>query len=130
MSQKVKSIQIIHLAIFAGTLLVYIFAGDLSLEKLGQMPKVDFFIAIPIAAIVLSNVLFRSQLKQIDPKADAENKMEIYQAASIIRWAVLEGAAFLILFLRPEYILFGFILIVYLGSLRPTEEKIRVQLAR
>ncbi|WP_281631402.1 MFS transporter [Flavobacterium luteolum] len=127
MNEKIKTLQIIHLAICAGTIIAYYIIGDLSLETL-HVPVIDtasiIYLAIPILAIVLSNILFKTQLKQIDPKLKLEDKMPIYQAASIMRWAVLEGAAFLILILKPDFILFGILILVYLIFLRPTTERI------
>ncbi|MBO9586985.1 MAG: MFS transporter [Flavobacterium sp.] len=127
MTEKIKTLQIIHLAICAGTIIAYFIVGDISLETL-HVPIIDsasvLYLVIPILAFVLSSILFKAQLKQIDPKLKLEDKLPIYQAASIMRWAVLEGAAFLILFLKPEFILFGILLIVYLIFLRPTEDRI------
>ena len=68
--------------------------------------------------------MFKSQLKQVESQANLEEKLPVYQTASIIRWAILEGAAFLILFIKPDLLIFGILLILYLVYLRPTEEKI------
>lgn len=133
MSQKIKTLQIIHLAVCAGTILVYFFLGELSIEKLKNIPSIDsssiVYVFIPVLAFVLSTFLFKSQLKQIDPKLRTEDKLPVYQTASIMRWAVLEGAAFLILFLKPDFILFGILIIIYLIFLRPTEERVNNELA-
>lgn len=127
MTEKIKTLQIIHLAICAGTILVYFFVGEISIETL-KIPKIDsssiIYALIPVFAFVLSTFLFKSQLKQIDPKLKLEDKLPIYQTASIMRWAVLEGAAFILLFLKLDFILFGFLIIIYLIFLRPTEDRI------
>ncbi|MTH16505.1 MFS transporter [Flavobacterium sp. LC2016-01] len=127
MSEKIKTLQIIHLAICAGTIIAYYIIGDLSIEKL-RIPSIDtssaVYILIPVLAFVLSSFLFKSQLKQINPKLKLEEKFPIYQTASILRWAVLEGAAFLILILKPDFILFGILILIYLIFLRPTAERI------
>ncbi|PBJ06832.1 MFS transporter [Flavobacterium sp. ACN6] len=97
MNEKIKTLQIIHLAICAGTILAYYFLGELSLEKL-SMPNIDsaslVYVFIPVLAFVFSSFLFRSQLKQIDPKLKVEEKLPFYQAASIMRWAVLKVQRF------------------------------------
>ncbi|MEG0851233.1 MFS transporter [Flavobacterium plurextorum] len=133
MTEKIKTLQIIHLAVCAGTILAYFLLGELSIEKLKNIPVIDsssiVYVFIPILAFVLSTFLFKSQLKQIDPKLKTEDKLPVYQTASIMRWAVLEGAAFLILFLKPDFILFGILIIIYLIFLRPTEERINNDLA-
>ena len=127
MTQKIKTLKLIHLAICAGMILAYIFAGQFSIEQLkGQEIDSDdlVYLAIPIAAFFLSNFMFKSQLRQVDSRASLEEKLPVYQTASIIRWAILEGAAFLILFMKPDLLIFGILLILYLVYLRPTEEKI------
>lgn len=127
MTEKIKTLQIIHLGVCAGTIVAYFIIGDISLETL-NIPSIDsnsiLYLIIPVLAFVLSSILFKAQLKQIDPKLKLEDKLPVYQTASIMRWAVLEGAAFLILILKPEFIIFGLLLIIYLIFLRPTEEKI------
>lgn len=127
MSDKIKTLQIIHLGVCAGTIVAYYILGDISIEKL-QIPAIDsssvIYVLIPVFAFVLSSFLFKSQLKQINPKLKLEEKFPIYQTASIMRWAVLEGAAFLILILKPDFILFGILILIYLIFLRPTAERI------
>ncbi|MNE18902.1 hypothetical protein D3C80_1119620 [compost metagenome] len=127
MTEKIKTLQIIHLGICVGTIIAYFIIGNISLETL-NIPTIDsnsiLYLVIPVLAFVLSSILFKAQLKQIDPKLKLEDKLPVYQTASIMRWAVLEGAAFLILLIKPEFILFGILLIAYLLYLRPTEERI------
>jgi hypothetical protein len=82
------------------------------------------YAVIPFFAILLSNFLFKSFLKKVDQDLSFEEKLPTYQTASVIRWGILEGAAFIILFLKPEFVLFGVLVIVYLVFLRPTEDKI------
>lgn len=127
MNEKIKVLQIIHLGICAGTIVAYLFVGDFSIEIL-NVPSIDssdlIYFAIPILALFLSNFLFKSQLKQADTKLKPEDNLPIYQTASIIRWSVLEAAALLILFLKQELLVLGILMIIYLVSLRPTEDKI------
>jgi hypothetical protein len=126
MTHKIKSLQMIHLAICIGMLVAYIFVGEITMDTF-KVPTIDssalIYLLIPVLAVFLSNFLFNSQLKQIDKKANVEDMLPIYQTASIIRWAVLEGGAFIILFAQPNLIVFGILLIVYLIILRPTQEK-------
>ncbi|MBB4804419.1 hypothetical protein HNP37_004511 [Flavobacterium nitrogenifigens] len=132
MTEKIKTLQIIHFAVCAGTIMAYFFVGEISLEKL-KIPSIStlsiIYTLVPILAYIISSFLFRSQIKQIDPKLKLEDKLPLYQAASIMRWAILEGAAFILLFLKPDYILFGILIIVYLIFLRPTEERIKNDLS-
>jgi hypothetical protein len=127
MNEKIKVLQIIHLGICAGTIVAYLFVGDFSVEIL-NVPSIDssdlIYFAIPILALFLSSFLFKSQLKQVNAKLKLEDNLPIYQTASIIRWSVLEAAALLILFLKTELLVLGILMIIYLVSLRPTEDKI------
>lgn len=127
MKEKIKTLQIIHLAICAGVIIVYLLLGRFSIDKL-KIDAIDsseiIYAAIPVLAFVLSNFLFKSQLKQIDPKAGLNDKLPVYQTASIIRWAILEGAAFMLLFLKPDFMILGILIIAYLVFLRPTEDRI------
>jgi len=128
-TEKLKTIKTIHLAICAGVIIAYFMIGDLSsLENL-KMPSIDkasvIYLLIPISSIFLSNFLYKSQVNNIDSKLKLEEKIPFYQTASIIRLAVLEGAAFLILFLKPDFLIFGILIIVYIIFLRPTETQFR-----
>lgn len=133
MNEKIKVLQIIHLAICAGTVMAYLFIAQLSLDNL-KIETTDssdlIYFAIPILAFFLSNFLFKSQLKQADPKLNPEDNLPIYQTASILRWAILEASALLILFLKQDLLLLGILIIVYLVFLRPTEDKMVSELSK
>ncbi|MCD0467863.1 MFS transporter [Flavobacterium sp. ENC] len=127
MKEKIKILQTVHLAICAGVSIAYFFVEEPSMAHL-KIPTIDassaIYLIIPIIALLVSNLMFKSQLKQVDPELKPGENLPIYQTASIIRWAILEGAAFVILFLKPDFLLAGILLIVYLISLRPTEERV------
>ncbi len=129
MAEKLKTIKIIHLAICAGMIIAYYFIGDFSSLENFIIPEIDsssmLYIIIPISFILLSHFLYKSQIKNIDSKLKVEEKIPLYQTASIIRLAFLEGAALLILFLKPDFILFGILIIAYMVSLRPTEHQFK-----
>ena len=133
MNQKLKTLQIIHLSICAGVILGYVILGDFSLEVL-QMPIVDsnsiIYAIIPLIAFVFSNFIFRSQINKIDAKVSFDEQFPLYQTASIVRWAILEGAAFVLLILKKDFILFGILLIVYLLLLFPSEFKVKSDLEK
>ena len=127
MNEKIKVLQIIHLAICAGTVIAYLFIGQLSIESL----KIEFidssdliYFAIPILAFFVSNFLFQSQLKHVDVKLKPEENLPIYQTASIIRWAILEASALFVLFLKQDLLILGILIIVHLVFLRPSENRV------
>ncbi|WP_336065906.1 MFS transporter [Mesoflavibacter sp. CH_XMU1404-2] len=107
----------------------YYFLGDLGNLTELTFPTVNsenyIYLFIPIAAFIISNLLFKHFISKIDNNLSVQQKLVSYQTASIIRWAILEGAAFLILLIYPEFLLFGILLIVYLALLIPTEARIK-----
>lgn len=133
MKEKIKALQTIHLAICGGVIIAYATIGKFSIETL-KIETIDsseiVYLLIPVMAFVLSNFLFKMQLKQVNPKQDLLEKLPVYQTASIIRWAILEGAAFVLLILKPDFMVLGILIIVYLLFLRPTEDKITVDFER
>lgn len=127
--QKLKTIKIIHLAIYLGLVCTYIFIGDiLSVGKL-KFPEVDsssiIYLLIPVIAIVASNVIYKIQVKKADPHLALEDKIPFYQTAMISRLIVLEAAAFVLLFIAPRFAIFGLLIITYMLFLNPTETKFR-----
>ena len=132
MQEKIKTLKIIHLALCAGLIMAYIIIGQItSLEAL-KLPVIDndsfVYLSFPITAFLASFGLFKFQLKKVNPKLTLEENLPVYQTACIMRWAIIEGAAFMLLILKKEFIVFGILLIVYLLLLHPTEEKIKKDL--
>lgn len=125
MNQKIKTLKIIHLALVAGVTFAYFLFGDfkniLNLEIDDSSLVYSF---IPALAYVLSNSVFRNMLNKIKEDTSDDEKFAVFQNASIIKWAILEAACFLILFLKPDFLLFGVILLFYLLLLAPKEHKI------
>jgi len=132
MEQKIKTIKIIHLAIVSGVILAYFFTGDFKQLTDFKFPEINsqnvIYLLLPLFAIFISNYLFRMQISKITQNDDVNAKFALYQTASLIRWAVIEAVAFIILFLKPEFTIFGILLIVYLLLIHPTEDKIKTEL--
>ena len=132
MEEKLKTIKIIHLALCAGLVMAYIFIGDLTSINFNLPPLSQsniIFVLIPVVAYILSNFMFKTQLKNADRKLKPEDNMAVYQTASLIRWAILEGAAFLILVLNKDFILFGVLIVLYLALIHPTAHRIHSDLS-
>lgn len=129
MKEKIKIIQTIHLALTLGVTLAYFLLAEIaSIEELFILPEINnsniYIGIIPIAAYIFSNILFKNLIRKVDKKLKTEANLGAYQTASLIRWAILEGAAFFIITNSPDFILFGAVLIIYLALLRPTENGI------
>lgn len=127
MKEKIKILKIIHLAICCSVVVAYIFFGKFSVAQfsteISSISNVPFLL-VPIIAVFASNFMFTRQVNEIDSRLSMEEKLPVYQSASIIRWAILEGAIFLILFMFPTILIFGVFLILYLISLHPSENKV------
>lgn len=132
MKQKITILRVIHLTICVSIIVLYVVLGNFSIELL-HFPSFgspsSYILIIPLFAYVLGNYLFKIQLKRVDRTKSLEDNLGIYQTASIIRLAILEGAAFIILLLAPEFLLFGIFIIVYMVYLTPTEQKIEADIA-
>lgn len=129
--EKLRTLKIIHLAILGGVILLYALIGDISMEifnipPLGT-PSMIYFM-IPFFALAIGNFLFHQQLKKADRKLSPNDNFGVYQTGSIIRWAILEAATFIILFLAPEYLIFGLFTILMLAFLRPSEARVKAAL--
>ncbi len=128
MQQQFKVFKIIHVALVIGLILVYIVLNNNSIDiKNLSFPKVNsedlIYVLIPLIAYFISQLLYKQLISKIDTTQDQQQILLNYQSANIVRWAIIEGAAFLILILKPEFILFGCILIIYIALLHPTEYK-------
>ena len=129
MTEKLKPIKIIHLGICAGVVIGYYIIGDINSVEDLKLPVIDtssiIYLLIPVFAVLISNFLYKSQIKKVDTDLILEEKIPFYQTASITRLAVLEGAAFMILIIKPDFILFGILIILYILFLRPTEAQFK-----
>ena len=124
MTEQLRVAKLIHLALLIGLLLAYFFLGDLDNVTPSSIDAESMvYVLIPLGAITASIILFKSLVGKIDPKLTIEEKVPHYQIALIVRWAILEGAAFVILFIKPDFILFCLIIIIYFMTLRPSQQK-------
>ncbi len=129
MEQHLKSLKILHFAFSAGATMAYLFVGDiLNIRAPKFEGEIMYYIFIPAIAVLASNFIFKNAISKIEAKKTISEKMSAYKTASIIRWAILEGAAFFILFVKPELVLFGVLLLLYLFLVKPTKEKIETEL--
>jgi hypothetical protein len=95
MKEKFRIFFTIYAFLLSGMILAFIFTGKVDWNNLlnitdGEIP----YLLIPVVAIVASELMFKSNMKQIDSKTDLNSRAGTYQTASLVRWAILEGAAF------------------------------------
>ena len=124
MYENFKPIKTIHLALCGGVILTYFFLGDSNTLDFLNVPKIDsstfIYLLIGFSAVFLGNMLYKQRLKAVDSKLKLEERIGPDMTASIVRWAILEGVAFLILFLKKEFLVVGLFLIVYMIFTRPS----------
>jgi len=129
MTEKLKTIKIIHLFLCAGVIAMYVFMGNLTQPETLKMPVIDnasmVYLVIPVLAFFMGNFMYKLQIKKVTSNTSLNDKFMIYQTASIIRWSIIEGLAFVLLFLQPNFIVFGFLMIIYLLFLRPSEDQFK-----
>lgn len=132
MNEKLKPFKIIHIGLCIGLSLAYVFIGNLTdLDNL-DLPDIEkdslIYLAIPIVALFLSNFLYKIKVKEINTSTSIDKNLATYQTACILRWAIVEGAAFILLFLKPDMILFGILLTVYLITLYPSIDRMEFEM--
>lgn len=76
-----------------------VFATALSItidwNNLFNIPEEQLlYLLVPVAAIIGSEVMFRVSMKKLELSEDENTRTGVYQTSNIIRWAILEGAAF------------------------------------
>lgn len=93
----------------------------------------DLFLAIvplgAIGSIFFGDLVFRKMTRNLPNNIDLRTKLARFQTASIIKYALLEGAALLgiVVFIHTQnliYLIMGVLVAFYLAILRPTKQKI------
>lgn len=128
------TLSIIHavltFSVFLFTIIVFMRVDNV---VLGSTDSESVFIyLVPIIAMISyfgSNYFFNKQLTSIVKSKSLKEKLMPYLQASIVRFAFLEGAAFLssVSFMINNnvfYLVISLLLILYLIKLRPTKKKV------
>ncbi|MFD2790375.1 hypothetical protein [Arenibacter sp. H213] len=127
-------LSLIHVAMLLGILIfgaiTYFQGGELITGFNGDGDI--FMYVVPLLAMVSyfgGDFMFNKVLTSMDAKSSLKQKLNQYSQASIIRFAVLEGASFIGLFAyrlnnNIFYLVISVVLILYLLKLRPTKDKI------
>lgn len=129
MQSPLKSLQIVHMALVTGVTMAYIVIGQInSLEffNISKLNNTSLLVVLGVVMVALiSNLIYNQVLMQISKTATNQEQFAKYQTANIIRLAILEGTALLILFLQNDVLFMGLLLIVYMILLRPTENRMK-----
>ena len=94
MKAKFRTFIIIYAALLSGIIMMAVVTKAIDFETIFQLSEEELpWLLLPLAAITLSEFLYRNSMKQMATKTDEDGRLAVYQSASIIRWAILEGAA-------------------------------------
>ncbi|SDL75551.1 hypothetical protein SAMN04488034_1106 [Salinimicrobium catena] len=94
MKEKFRTFIIIYAALLSGIILMAVITEAIDFEAIFQLSEEELpWLFLPVAAITLSEFLYRNSMKQMATKTDEDGRIAVYQSASIVRWAILEGTA-------------------------------------
>lgn len=128
-----KTMSLIHAALCMSLLIFTIVAYFQNQSFEAEIDTSDIFIyVIPIVSATgyfMSQFIFQKLLQGIGSTDTLANKLVKYNTASLIKYALIEGPAFLALFVyymngNAMYLVIAFALIVYLYAQRPRIDKI------
>jgi hypothetical protein len=135
---SIKNLSIIHLALIAGQIMfiavVLVLKGQ---YEIILQPENDlFFFIVPgfaVMALLSSNMIFKKLLDKAKLLNQHSDKLNNYRAACIVRYALVEGPslfAIICYYLTGNlfYIFISGFCILYLFTLRPTKEKVEMDL--
>lgn len=130
----IKTISIIHLGLMTGPVLFgFVAYSQTKNSFLDYSDTSDvFLIVVPLFAltgIFVGNLIFKQAMKSAERTEGLQTKLARYQTASLIKYALIEGPAFLgvvAFFITGNltYLYIAGVLILYLYLLRPTKDKI------
>lgn len=133
----VRTLSIIHTVLLVALIAFGIFTYYQNSSFIARMNPQDLFIYIvPVVAAAgyfLSQLLFKKKLATISKEDKLQIKLGKYQTASLIKYALLEGAGFLALMAyywsgNALHLVIAIALIAYLFVQRPTADKIKKEL--
>lgn len=98
MPERIKSTRIIYFALLGGMVLFGLMSIIPTKEFSYEIGNITFVLVaglMLIGAILIGNVIYRKKIAEIVPHMGVEDKFKLFQTASLIRWASLEGATLL-----------------------------------
>jgi len=132
-----KILKIIHIALCVGLVLftgfAYLQIGDFSKANADSSLMLYIVPTIAVVGYFGSKYLFKNLIQKISKEDSLTEKLQRYQSASIVQYAVIEGPGFLSIMTYYStgnmlFLAIAVCLIAYLYSLRPTLEKLKNEL--
>ena len=136
MSSKLKTLQIIHLALCAGVFLFAVVTILISRDQLifvasfeTTLPFNPIFPIIGLSTAFLGMTLFKNMVSKIDKTMSLDSKIMQYQSAFIVSAALLEGGALLnivgcMITRNAFFLIFAGLSLFFLVRMRPTKDKL------
>lgn len=128
-----KTLTIIHIGLVSGLVIFTVFAVFTTNAFIAQTADQSVWIYVtPIVAATayfMSQFIFRKNLEAINRQTGLDEKLKTYMTASIVKYAILEGAGLLAIvayFLSGNalHLTLAIALIAYLLVQRPTTGKV------
>ena len=133
-----KTLKIIHLAMLGGLGMFCAASFLIAPQVIWDLNATEapFFLVVPAAilgGLVMSTLLFKQQLNGLMAKETRDEKIVGYQAACIVKWALLEGPSTvgLVAFIitgNAYYFSLALLLILYFILQKPTLHKMQTEL--
>ncbi|NUQ23195.1 MAG: hypothetical protein HUU34_04530 [Saprospiraceae bacterium] len=138
-SGYVQQLTILHASLVMGVALMgvvmYFVAGPATDENTSGSSLFNWLApSVAIGGLLASSIMFRMQVQNAQAKGSLTDKLAGYRAASITRYAVIEGPAilcFVAYFLEGQmhYLYLGGLLLIVLFLYRPSKDRIINDLA-
>jgi hypothetical protein len=141
--QYLRNIKMVHsslligMIIFSVIVVVLMMTASLFEEDAASLHNIMRFVVpvVSVGAFIGSGILFKQKIDSVKQASGMSfgYRMDQYRSASIIRWAILEGAVMLALIAQLltknyYYSIFIFLLLVFFFLYAPSAEKIKSQL--
>lgn len=128
----VKMLTIIHAGLIAGVVLFTLVTFSITPQRgfsFATDPFVIIDIILPVFGIVVGNLVYKTLVAKIPSDKSLNQKIAAIQAASIVRFALLEGPSLfsIVVYMLTGNLLFLMILalvLAYFISVRPSRNKV------
>lgn len=100
MKEKFRVLIILYASLLAGIIIFAFFTGSIDWNTILEISKAEMpYLLLPVVAIGLSEILYKNNMKQLETKSSVDERTAVYQSASVVRWAILEGSALVVIVL-------------------------------
>jgi hypothetical protein len=128
-----RTLSLIHYSLCAGLVLFLVFVYWQNGNFDASPAEGDIFVyVVPVIAMLGyfgSKFSYRKMIQNLPKDGELQTKLARYQVASIVQYALIEGPAFLALFIYLQsgtalYLVIALALVIYLFAQRPSLEKL------